>query len=211
MARKTIKELCVKYNVNVKGVIQIGAHKGQEVKQFLSLKPKPNKILLIEANPCFAEKLREQYKEESRIKVVSCAIYHLNGQTTLNIAADDGRCSSLLPLKIITELYPDIKKTDEVVVDCKRLDTLLEEMNEIVSDYNYLNMDIQGGEYFALLGASNLLKHIDAIFTEISYSELYDGYVLEPQLTAFLNKNGFVKREEQLLHPVWGDAFYVRA
>jgi len=208
MKRPSIYELCTKYRVNVKGIVQIGAHKGQEVEQFLRLKP--NKILLIEAIPYLADELREKFSANSKIKVISCAISDYNGKAKFNIIADDGRCSSLFNLKAHLKLYPDIKKTDEIDVECKRLDTLLEEINETPQHYNYLNMDVQGAEYFALQGAANLLKHIDAIYTEISYVELYENYVLEPQLTEFLKKNGFEKKEESLLRPVWGDAFYVR-
>lgn len=205
-----IKAMCDKYKINVKGVVQVGTHKGQETGQFLSMSP--NKIILIEANPHFVEILRNGFEgKQSIIKIVGCAITNYNGRVKLNVLSNDGLSSSLLPLKIHSKIYPHIIKVKEIEVDCKRLDTLLEEMGEDPADYNFLNVDVQGAEHLVLEGAMDLLKHIEAINTEINCVELYEGCVLETDLTSFLDKNGFDKKEEtKPYHRHWGDAFYVK-
>jgi FkbM family methyltransferase len=203
-----LKDLCTKYDINVKGVIQIGAHRGQEVAEFLSLSPE--KILLIEAIPCLAELLMEQFKNSSQIKVANCAISDHNGTSEFHVTSNE-ESSSLLPLKMHSEIYPHIVVTRNIEVKCLKLDSLLEELNEDPSDYNFLYMDVQGAEYLAFQGATDSLKNIQAMNIEINYAELYENCVQEPELSEFLSINGFVKKEEtRPFHPTWGDAFYVR-
>lgn len=204
-----LKSLCDEYKIDVRGIIQIGAHKGQETEEFLSLSP--DKILMIEAIPHLANDLISAYKNLPDITVISCAISNYNGQTKFNVLSNDGMSSSLLPLKLHAEIYPHIIKTNEIEIECKRLDTLLGEIGEKASDYNFLNIDVQGAEHLVFEGAMNLLPHIKAINIEINCEELYEGCVLEPELTEFLKDNGFEKKTEtKPYHPTWGDAFYVR-
>lgn len=203
------KTLCDEYNIDVRGVVQVGTHRGQETGQFLAMSP--DKILLIEAIPYLAEALMKRYKKYSQIKVVSCAITNYNGRTKFNILSNDGMSSSLLPLKIHAKIYPRITKVKEIEVECRRLDTLLEELDENFSDYNFLDVDVQGAEHLVLEGGRKLLKCIDAINIEINCVELYEGCVLELDLTEFLKNNGFEKKiETKPFHRFWGDAFYIR-
>ena len=203
-----LKKLCEKYQIIVEGIVQIGAHRGQETEEFLSLSP--NKILMIEALPYLAKALAEEYKDIPQIKVVSCVISNYNGITNFNILSNE-MSSSILPLKIHAEIYPHIIKTKEIELPCKRLDSLMKELGENPADYNFLNIDVQGAEYLVFQGGMELLKHIEAINIEINCVELYKGCILETDLTKFLSKNGFEKKEEtKPYHETWGDAFYVK-
>ena len=74
-----------------------------------------------------------------------------------------------------------------------------------------LSFDIQGAELLAFQGSINLLKHIEAINTEVNFEELYEGCALIDQIDDFLNLHGFQRvKTTTPYHPSWGDAFYVK-
>ena len=119
--------------------------------------------------------------------------------------------SSILPLKEVKRIYPFIAESHQVKVQSRTLDRLLQEQQLDPSDFNIINIDIQGAELMAFQGAINTLKHIEAINTEVNYQELYEGCAIIDQIDEFLANKGF-KRVATItpFHPSWGDAFYVK-
>ncbi|XEC97719.1 FkbM family methyltransferase [Paenibacillus tarimensis] len=190
-----------------RGVIHIGAHEGQEMAAYKAMGI--GKVLLIEANPNVYERLRRNVQNISDVQLVQCAISNYNGTVQLHVTSMD-QSISILPLKSHQVLYPFIVETDQLNVECKTLDSLLNELSLSTSDFNILNIDIQGAELLAFEGATNTLKHIAAILTEINFAELYEGCALARQLDEFLKLYGFVRVATSTpYHPSWGDAFYV--
>jgi len=119
--------------------------------------------------------------------------------------------SSILPLKEHREIYQEITETEQISVPSKTLDSLLAELQLNPADFNLLNIDIQGAELLAFRGATNLLKHIEAINTEVNYQELYENCALIHQIDEFLESHGFERVATTTpYHPSWGDAFYIR-
>lgn len=202
-----LKKLCLKYDINVKGIIQVGASTGQELDEFLSLNPK--KMILIEPLPQCVEELRNKTKKYSHILVVEKAITNFNGISTLNIT-NNLLSSSLLPLGFHRRVFQKVKKVAEIEVTCQKLDTLLWKLKEKTSDFNLLYVDVQGAELLVLKGATETLKHIEAIHIEANYKGMYKDCVLESELTKFLQCEGFEKMETSLLKFFQNDIFYVR-
>lgn len=202
-----LHQLCGKYGIVPKGIIHIGAHEGHEM--FAYLRMKADKVLFIEANPAVFARLQSNVQGYPHFKAVNCAVANYNGTTVLHVTSFD-MSSSILPLKYVTEIYPHIKKVDGAVVPCKTLDSLMREFDMPLHDYNIINIDIQGAELLAFEGATETLKHIEAILTEVNYEELYEGCALSGQLDAFLNMYEFERKETHLDHPTWGDAFYIK-
>jgi len=63
----------------------------------------------------------------------------------------------------------------------------------------------------AFQGATNLLKYIEAINTEVNYEELYQDCALIDQLDEFLGIYGFERKATTTpYHRSWGDGFYVK-
>lgn len=184
-----LPKMLQKYNIQPRGIIHLGAHQGKEAKLYQSLKS--NKILLVEANPEIFTRLEENIKDIPEAQAVNCAISNENGKVTLHITSMD-QSSSILPLKRLTEYYSMIQESRQIDVPSKKLDTLLEELNLNPSDFNFLNIDIQGAELLALEGAINLLPHIEAINTEINYVEFYENCALIDQVDEFLENHGFI-------------------
>jgi FkbM family methyltransferase len=123
----------------------------------------------------------------------------------------NGQSSSLLPLKKHSEVYPGIVVTEKIIVNGRRFDTLVEEGLINMAKYDFLLMDLQGGEYFALRGFEQNIKNIDYIMAEINYGELYGGCMLVDDFDKYLDGLGFQKIFASKCGGfMWGDAYYKR-
>ncbi len=198
-------------NIPITGVVHIGAHEGKEAISYRDRGINP--IIMIEANPKYAELLRAQYEGATDITVMEGAISDQVGRVEFNIASSD-QSSSLLPLKTHSDLYPGIVYTDRIEVEAFTLDQCLQDFragNPEQPLVNMIVMDIQGAELMALRGGAASLAHIDAIQLEVNYDELYEGCPLIWDIDEFLGEHGFLRyRTDTPFSRDWGDALYVR-
>jgi len=203
-----LQQLCMQHSIVPRGVVHVGAHEGNETGLYQAMGVQ--RVLYIEANPEVFERLQLRIAEFPNVQAVNCAASDRNGTVNLHVTSMD-QSSSILPLKRHAEIYPTIQETHQVTVESKTLDTLLQELELAPADFNIINIDIQGAELLALQGATNLLKYVEAINTEVNYEELYEGCALIDQLDEFLENYGFDRAATTTpLHPSWGDAFYVK-
>ena len=204
-----LRNLFSKNLVTPKGIIHVGAYNGKDIKLYQTLNI--SKILFIEANPTVFETLKANITTASvDVQAVNYAISNQNGKIKLYVNSME-QSSSIFPLKNYRDIYPNIKETHQLIVESKTLDTLLKELQLSPTDFNILNLDIQGAELLALEGATNLLQYIDAVYTKVNYEELYEGCALAEKIDEFLVHTGFGRvAVAKPFHPSWGDAFYVR-
>jgi FkbM family methyltransferase len=200
--------LTQQHNLTPRGIIHIGAYEGKDLKRYPA--PDTAKILLIEANPKAVEHLQANFADKPNIIISQTAIANHNTPVTLNLTSIESN-SSIFPLSGYREIYPNLKVTQEITLESRSLDTLLSELNLRPVDFNFLYLDIQGAELLALQGAPQLLKHIEAIYTTVSYEELFEGGSLIDEVDAFLAEHHFVRiAEANPYHPSWGEVFYLR-
>jgi len=203
-----LQDLFSQYNIVPRGIIHIGAYEGKELKTYKEMGVQ--KVLFIEANPAVYERLEANVAAIPNVQAVNCAISNYDGTTTLRVTSME-QSSSILPLKRHCEIYPDIKEVHQITVKCRTIDSLLKELKLAPSDFNVINVDIQGAELMAFQGATEQLKYIDAINSEVNYEQLYEGCALIDQIDDFLEGYGFVRRATTSpYHPSWGDGFYVK-
>ncbi|MEG4231952.1 FkbM family methyltransferase [Microcoleus sp. Pol11C3] len=203
-----LQQLCGKHSVAPRGIIHIGAHEGKEIARYREMGVQ--RVLFVEANPVVFERLKTNIAGSPHVRAVNCAVSNINGTSTLYVTSMD-QSSSILPLKEHQKFYPEIKEVERVVVESRTLDTLLEELQIDAAEFNILNIDIQGAELLALQGATNVLRYIEAINTEVNYEELYEGCALIDEMDDFLEMCGFDRVATTTpFHPSWGDAFYVK-
>ncbi|MGB3533568.1 MAG: FkbM family methyltransferase [Microcoleaceae cyanobacterium] len=203
-----LNTLFEQHNLIPRGIIHVGAYQGKDLKRYPT--PDTAKILLIEANPKAVEQLQANFANQPNIRVIHNAIANHNNSVTLNITSIESS-SSILPLTGYQEIYPNLKTTQQITVDSHSLDNLLEELNLRPADFNFLFLDIQGAEFLALQGATELLKHIEAIYTTVSFEELFEGAALIDQVDTFLSEHHFIQvTQANPYHPAWGEAFYIR-
>lgn len=191
------------------GVIHVGAHQAGELDDYLRMGFK--KILYVEANPALIPALRLKASAyPGKVFVAHAAASDVDGIVQLRVTSMD-QSSSILPLGKHLEIYPSIREVSQVEVRSRRLDTLLAEEGLSPTDFNFLNLDIQGAELMALRGAPALLAGISAVNTEVNLQELYLGAALLGELEEHMASTGF-NRAAMVTpwHPTWGDAFYVR-
>lgn len=80
--------------------------------------------------------------------------------------------------------WPGCVFDEKITVQCKRIDTFCEENN--INHIDFIWMDTQGAEKEVLMGAKNMLPHIDYIYTEYYDEEMYKGCVGMDQIKDIL-------------------------
>jgi FkbM family methyltransferase len=202
-----LKKLYEKYNLNIKGVLHIGAHAVEELDSYIECGVKNS--LWLEANP-------DQYSKCVNLldgvnhRVLNYAVYDQDEvPLTFNIT-NNGESSSLLKLKDHKNHYPTITVSKQIQLKTKRLDTILNNHNISIDSFNFINLDIQGVELRAIKSLGTMLNKIDYIYTEVNRAELYEGCDLIEDIDKYLQEFGFVRVELEWTHADWGDAFYVR-
>jgi FkbM family methyltransferase len=202
--------LCIRHQIEVKGVLHVGAHEGKEIETYERLGAKA--VLFVEANPAVHARLAAAMAGRPGVITVSRAISDRPGRVTMHLASFD-QSSSLLPMQRHLEVYPQIVPAGTIEVDACTLDQLvLEELRLAPEQFTLLNIDVQGAEALVLKGATRILRHVNAINVEVSFTDLYRGGALIEDIESLLGAAGF--RRVALLspyHATWGDAFYVRS
>lgn len=131
--------------------------------------------------------------------------------SALFLVTNNGQSSSLLSLKKHRVRYPTIVAEKQIIVPCRRLDTLVEQGLIDMYRYNFLLMDLQGAEYLALKGFEKNINKIGYIVAEINYEELYEGCMLAEDFDDYLSELGFAKiMATKYVNFGWGDAYYKR-
>lgn len=121
---------------------------------------------------------------------------------------NQGQSNSLLKPDKHTQYHPEIIFDDAEVVRVVPLDNLPIEKES----YDFLYMDCQGFEGEVIKGATETLKHIKIIMTEVNRDSTYEGNMLVGEMDEYLAKFGFVRVETHWPSEKWGwgDAFFVR-
>jgi FkbM family methyltransferase len=203
-----ISGLFGRHRIPARGVIHIGAHLGEELPLYRQMGF--SRILLVEANPELAARIKSNTASDPAVIVANVAVSDADGSINLRVTSED-QSSSILPLKRHRNYYPAIHETRQVTVPSRKLPTLLNDLNLCADLFNYISLDIQGAELRALRGAGDLLRHIDIVETEVNYEELYEGCGLIEDLDDYLAGYGLERVDVACpFHPSWGDAAYVR-
>ena len=170
-------------------VIDGGANRGSFTDAFLQLH-RPERLVLVEAIPDLAEKLRARYAGRSGISVVSVALSDKNGEAQFEINRSDAS-SSLLPIdpRNMAWFNRDLTVARTVRVPTMTLPTLLAEHG--MQTVDLLKLDLQGAERFVLTGGDAVLDRVRVIYTEVFFEQLYTGAWLFWEMNEFLSGHGF--------------------
>ena len=210
-----IPQLINHFQIDVRGVIQIGAHYGQE---YHPLKESGiDNFILIEPVPRHFDIIKESIKDEN-VLMFQTALGSETKKIEMNLSEFEGQdaelyrgmSSSILSPKGHLEQYPHIQFKDKIEVDMTTLDTLVKTEDISIENYNMLNIDVQGYELEVLNGAKDVLHHIDCVYTEVNRAEVYEGCPMVSEIDDFLSEHGFKKVAENWAGHTWGDAFYVK-
>lgn len=204
-----LSELISEYNVKPRGIVHVGAHEGQELDSYLE--HQVPEVIWIEANPTICETLKMRLMPHKGHTAYQFAAHEQDQQIVqLNVMENTMSSSILYPKKHL-EYYPHVPVTEKIDVVTKKLDTFFAEENIDMSQFNFLNMDIQGAELMTLKGCEMNLVHFDYIYTELNTDYLFEGCCLADEVDEFLMKRGFTRVATRMTGDNWGDALYVRS
>lgn len=201
-----------KYNMNIKGIIHIGAHYGEEFQSYANNNIRD--LIFFEPVPSTFEILKENL--QGKAILVNKALGNDTRKIEMNIeTANNGQSSSILTPDIHLKQYPHIQFNSTIEVDMIKLDDFMNEyysfgyMGEPAA-FNLINIDVQGYELEVFKGAKDYLKQVDYIITEVNRDEVYKGCAKVDELDSFLSGYGFERVETTWDGGTWGDAFYVK-
>lgn len=195
--------LKVKYNINITGIIHVGAHYGEELNDYVN--SGVNKILLFEPIQDNYNILSEKIKTiPASIELHQVALGSEEKNSIMYVSDNEKQSSSILKPKVHLTHHPDVYFPDleEVKVD------LMDNYN--TSSYNFICMDVQGYELEVLKGAEETLNHIDYVYCEVNRDELYEGNAYVEEIDLYLFQYGFERVETDWGGGLWGDAFYIK-
>jgi hypothetical protein len=102
-------------------------------------------------------------------------------------------------------IHPGITLPNTELVTVKRLDSL----GLAHKAYQLLVMDCQGFEGRVLKGATETLKQVNYVYTEVNRDEVYQGCTLIDELDQLLHEFNRVETG-QWVGGMWSDALYLR-
>ena len=202
------QDLITRYQIKPKGVLHIGAHLAEESESYRSMGV--NNVIWIEADPDTFNKLSGIVSDiGGNLAYCFAASDTENDSVDFNVASN-GESSSLLEMDKHLIHHPHIEIVNHKKVKTRKVDNFLKEKNIIASEYDFLNLDIQGAELLALKGMENSLLEINYVYTEVNTSEIYRGCAKIDELDEYLSKFGFTRKETYMTEYEWGDAFYTK-
>ena len=198
-----LKDLKTKYNLNILGVIHVGAHFGEEFQTYQDLEIK-NSIFFEPVSKTF-EVLKSNIGNKTT--VINKAVGNEKKKIEINIEnSNQGQSNSILQPKLHLNQYPSIVFTEKEEVDMVRLDDFIKNPK----DYNFMNIDVQGYELEVLKGSKDILNNIDYIMIEINRAEVYENCPMVEDIQSFLSQYNFELVEENWLGGTWGDGFFIK-
>lgn len=199
--------------VPIKGIIQVGAERGNEVDIFVRHTSNIICFEPVEETFGMCVSKSKQYPNHN-IHVYNYVISDTIGEVEFFVAKDR-QCSSLFDLNpnAAQVHLNNCSQDKKVKYNSITLDGFFKKhINEVKKeDYNYLCIDVQGAEHLVILGASDLLKNIDFIWMEVSYSELYKNTLLYEDMVKFVEGLGYKLIHNQPFNDVQGDVLFVKS
>tara|TARA_B110000483_G_scaffold239226_1_gene317327 strand:- start:525 stop:1172 length:648 start_codon:yes stop_codon:yes gene_type:complete len=209
-----LNELKNKFNININGILHIGAHNCEELTDYILNNINTANIYWIEALPELVEKNK---KNNPLLKIYQAVIYDEdNKEIEFNITTCDGdinnqQSSSILDFGTHEKHHPQVKIVDKIKLKTSRMDTIIEKYNINMNNVNFINLDIQGVELRALKSMEKHLKNIDYIYTEVNTEEVYKNCDKMQDITDYLSIFNFKLADARIYKQFgWGDAFYIK-
>jgi FkbM family methyltransferase len=127
--------------------IDVGASSGDILKRIVQATPE-GRHYAIEALPHLAERLTEQFPS---VRVFDCAVSDYTGEAPFHFVTNRSTFSGLRR-RTYNFGYP--AEVEEIRVKTRRLDDLIHEDVQV----DFIKMDIEGGEYHAMLGGAKTIR-----------------------------------------------------
>ena len=196
-------DIVKKYNMNINGIIHIGAHYGEEIVDYIN-EGIQNVILFEPLSDNFDILHENSQNLNANIEAYQVALGSEPGEATMYVSDNEKQSSSILKPKVHLSHHPDVKFPSKEEVEVH----LLDEYD--CHNYNFLNMDVQGYELEVLKGGSETLKNIDYVYCEVNRDEVYENNAYIEELDEYLANYNMSRVETVWSGGIWGDALYIK-
>ncbi|MFH7321147.1 hypothetical protein ACHHRT_11135 [Desulfurivibrio sp. D14AmB] len=171
-------------------IIHLGAGRGRELDEYLAAKPE--RIVLVEADPVAAQQLARRTAHLPQVEVVAVAIAPAGSRAVLNIF-NLAAFSSLRVPTGLREMFPGLRLSREVEVDALSPVELVEISGLAPDRSNWLVIDVPGEEAEVLeaLQQAGMLHLFDRVVLHCGRVALYEGGRDAEQLLRLLEDKGF--------------------
>jgi FkbM family methyltransferase len=194
-----------KYNMNIKGIVHIGAHYGEEIQEYVD-NGIQNITVFEPLSKNFDVLAKRLQNVNADIQGYQTALGSEKGTAKMYLSSNEAQSSSILKPKDHLEHHPDVTFDGDEEVEVDLLD------NFDLRSANFMNVDVQGYELEVFKGAVETLKNIDYVYCEVNRGEMYEGNPLIEDIDEFLGEYGFERVETHWPETwyKWGDALYVK-
>ena len=179
-------------------IVDVGAARGDYGAR-AALVLDVRRVVMVEALPDAAARLRTRFAGDQRFTVVEAALADACGQATFHVNESEDS-SSILPVsRVVTETAfgRSFQTAREIVVKTLTLDEL--HRQEKLDIVDLLKVDIQGAEGRLIAGGGEALARTRAALLEVNFERFYDGAPLFHEIDAMMTDRGF--RLRSLLKP----------
>jgi len=189
-------------------ILEAGAHIGRDTVEMSKLWPKGT-IHAFEPLPDLFAKLKAATRSCPNVLCHDTALSDRSGTLEFNVSGGKSDASSsILSPKQHLEQHPDVSFERKISV---KATTIAEWAHANgVDRVDFLWLDLQGYELFALKAAGDILPTVQAIYSEVYLKESYQGVPLYPELKEWLAGKGFRVEWEGLPWPDSGNVLFVR-
>ncbi len=198
-----------------KGVFQVGASSGGEIKGFITQGIKTG--IFVEPLPVAFQKLKEASSSQpGYFPVHAVCMDVVGGKFDFYVSSSGGASSSALKPSGHLTVHPEVKfDSHPITLESTTVDQIVADFKDqgradVIAPIDLLYLDTQGAELSVLKGATEFLKQVRYVFTEVSRGGLYEKDVNHSALTEYLDSQGFSLAFLYLNRHGWGDALYVR-
>jgi len=204
--KERVKELLSKNNIQITGVLHIGAHDCEELSMYNYLNIPQHNIIWIDA---LADKVQSCQKRGIP-NVFHAVISDKDDETVSFMRTNNDQSSSILDFGTHAKHYGWCVEVGRIQMKTTTIDTFMK--REGIKNpelYNFWSFDIQGAELLALKGGEESIKGVKAIYLEVNTEEVYKKCALIEEIDSYLQVRGFKRIETSMTNEGWGDALYV--
>jgi len=188
---------------NVRGIIHVGAHWGQEYSDY-------NEYFFPDVTIHWFEPQKEIYDQlvkELNDKPNNYFYCFGLGSENKNLpiwkeTGNNGQSASFSKPDKHLSIYPHISFEESDLLEIRTLDSFN------IQDSNVLVIDVQGFELEVLKGSLDTLDRIDHVFCEINSDSLYLDSPSVDEINSILSSKGFILREDWWTSGNWGDGYW---
>jgi FkbM family methyltransferase len=196
------------------GLIQVGAHVGQEFTNYRDAALNP--VLYVEPLPVIFDVLRDSIGDTPGHFAINALCAEADDmEVPFHVATNVGESSSMLEFGWHKDEYPDVQLAYTLTMKTVTVDTLVDRFAGANPSFardrvNCLVIDTQGCELRVLHGSRRTLQHIDYLYLEVNEGGMYKGDCDLDDLMGFLRDYRFKLKCLSLNPHRWGNALFVK-